>query len=151
MCSTKQWHEDWYWNAHNSLFPERCGSSFESVISQHIMDLIHEHNLRDCFQVNAKPLPMLTQICDAIGCPRSRSTLAQVVAWCLMAPRRYHNQYWLIVNEVLWHLLETTFTWSAEGIIPWNLFDKHTCTTTSTVPRYQSVNSLRPSDAYMRR
>ena len=33
----------------------------------------------------------------------SRSTLAQVMAWCLMAPSHYLNQFWLIISEALWH------------------------------------------------
>ena len=40
---------------------------------------------------------------DAIWGNRSRSTLAQVMAWCLMAPRHYLNQCWLIIKGVLWH------------------------------------------------
>ena len=43
---------------------------------------------------------------DALCWHRSRSTLAQVMAWCLMAPSHCLNQYWLIICEVLWHLPE---------------------------------------------
>ena len=40
---------------------------------------------------------------DAIWQHRSGSTLAQVMAWCLMAPSHYLNQCWFIISEVLWH------------------------------------------------
>ena len=40
---------------------------------------------------------------------KSGSTLAQVMACCLMAPSHYLNQYWLIISKVLWH--------SCEGIV----------------------------------
>ena len=38
---------------------------------------------------------------------RSRSTLAGVMACCLSAPNHYLDQYWLLVNEVLWHSTES--------------------------------------------
>ena len=40
---------------------------------------------------------------DAIWRHRSGSTLAQVMACCLMAPSHYLNQCWLIISEVQWH------------------------------------------------
>ena len=40
---------------------------------------------------------------DAIWRQRSGSTLAQVMACCLMAPSHYLNQCWLIISEVQWH------------------------------------------------
>ena len=46
---------------------------------------------------------------DAIWRHGTRSTLAQVMASCLMAPSHYLNQYWLIIGEVPWH--------SSQGII----------------------------------
>ena len=39
---------------------------------------------------------------DAICWIRSGSTLAHVMACCLAKPSHYLNQYWLIINEVLW-------------------------------------------------
>ena len=33
----------------------------------------------------------------------TESTLAQVMACCLTAPSHNLNQYWLIINKVLWH------------------------------------------------
>ena len=43
---------------------------------------------------------------DAILWYRTVSTLAQVMACCLMAPNHYLNQCWLFVWEVAWHLSE---------------------------------------------
>ena len=40
---------------------------------------------------------------DTIWRHRSRSTLAQVMACCLMATSHYLNQCWLIISKVLWH------------------------------------------------
>ena len=37
---------------------------------------------------------------DTIWSHRSRSTLSQVMAWCLRAPRHYLNQCWLISSKV---------------------------------------------------
>ena len=54
--------------------------------------------------------------CDTIWRQRSGSTLAQVMAWCLMAPSHYLNQCWLIITEVLWHSLNTNFIRSHEEI-----------------------------------
>ena len=46
---------------------------------------------------------------DTIWLQKSGSTLAQVMACCLMAPSHYLNRCWLINTIVLWH--------SSEGII----------------------------------
>ena len=43
------------------------------------------------------------------GTMRTRSVLAQVMAYCLTAPSHYLNQCWLIIGEVPWH--------SSQGII----------------------------------
>ena len=40
---------------------------------------------------------------DTIWLNRSRSTLAQVMACCLMARSHYLNQCWLIISLVPWH------------------------------------------------
>ena len=48
---------------------------------------------------------------DTIWWHRSRSTLAQVMASCLMAPYHYYlNQCWLIISEVLWFSSSVNFT-----------------------------------------
>ena len=39
---------------------------------------------------------------EAIWQHGTMSILAQVMAWCLMAPSHYLNQCWLIISEVQW-------------------------------------------------
>ena len=56
--------------------------------------------------------------CDAIWGHRSGSTLAQVMACCLVAPSNYLNQCCLIISQVLWHLLESNFTVNVKATIP---------------------------------
>ena len=54
----------------------------------------------------------------------SWSTLAQVMAWCLMAPSHYLNQCWLIIKDILWHTPNTDFTEGAQDMNSWNEFEK---------------------------
>ena len=56
---------------------------------------------------------------DSVWHRRFWSTLAQVMAWCLMAPSHYLNQYWLIISEVLWNSPEGNFKENAQNIYPW--------------------------------
>ena len=49
----------------------------------------------------------------AIRWQRSGSTLAQVMACCLMAPSRYLNQ-WLLISQFLWPSYQSNFTRSAD-------------------------------------
>ena len=46
---------------------------------------------------------------DAIWWHSSGSTLAQVMACCLMAPSHYQNQCWLDISKVWWHIFEVNF------------------------------------------
>ena len=52
-----------------------------------------------------KPSKILNSLwpSDTLWCQRSGSTLAQVMACCLMAASQYLNQCWLIISEVQWH------------------------------------------------
>ena len=73
---------------------------------------------------------------DVIRRHRSGSPLVQVMAWCRQATSRYLNQYWPLINEVLWYTHESnivtnvqvtefenyTFKWSVLKI---NLINKH--------------------------
>ena len=52
---------------------------------------------------------------------RSLSTLAQVMACCLMAPSHYLNRRWLIINKVQWHSYEGNFTRDTSPKLAWNL------------------------------
>ena len=75
---------------------------------------------------------------DAICWLRSGSTLAQVMACCLMAPSHYLNQCWL--HNVLWHSPGSNFTRSSQATILYNVIEHYTCKITSTSPRGQWVN-----------
>ena len=57
---------------------------------------------------------------DTIWRHKSWSTLAQVMAWYLMAPSHYLNQCWLIISKVQWHPSESNFTTDASAISHWN-------------------------------
>ena len=54
------------------------------------------------------------------------STLAQVMAWCLMTPSHYMSQCWLLISEVLWHSPDSSFIESAQAAILYKQFDDHT-------------------------
>ena len=69
---------------------------------------------------------------DAIWWERSRSTLAQVMACCLMAPSQYLNQCWVPIPEVLWHSTEINFTVSAPANVLYNKLEDHTSKIVST-------------------
>ena len=62
---------------------------------------------------------------DAIWGQRSGSTLAQVMACCLMAPSHYLNQCWLITNGALWYSPYKNFTGSAWDISSWYEFENY--------------------------
>ena len=59
---------------------------------------------------------------DAIWYQRSGSTLAKVMACCLMAPSHCPNQYWLLITEVLWHSSEGNSTGNSQNFYPWYEF-----------------------------
>ena len=61
---------------------------------------------------------------------RTGSILSQEMPWCLMAPSHYLNHCWVSISDVLWHLLQDSFTWNYQDIYPWLKF---------TPPRGQSV------------
>ena len=55
------------------------------------------------------------------------STLAQVMACCLMAPSHYLNQYWLIVNWILRNELQWNWNQSTRCFIHENAFKNVIC------------------------
>ena len=57
---------------------------------------------------------------DIIWRHKSGSTLAQVMACCLMAPSHYLNQCWLIISKVQWDSSECNFTRDTSAVIHWN-------------------------------
>ena len=74
---------------------------------------------------------------DAIWPHRSGSTLAQVMAWCLMAPSHYLNQCWFTISEVLCHSPKSNLTVSARAIILHDEFENHIL-----MPHLPGVNEL---------
>ena len=62
---------------------------------------------------------------DTIWQHRSGSTLAQVMACCLMAPSHYLNQCWLMMSEIWWHSPEGNFTGNAQDICLWYEFENY--------------------------
>ena len=70
------------------------------------------------------------------------STLAQVMAWCLMAPSHYQNQCWLIIRDILWHSPENNFIMSAQADILWNDFKYCSFNITASSSRGQRVNQI---------
>ena len=69
-------------NRINSLTPERCGSNFESVISEHIMLRIWV-----LAEIIRRWMPQNTF--------DDKSKLVQVMAWCCQATSHYLSQCWL--------------------------------------------------------
>ena len=57
---------------------------------------------------------------DTIWRHKSGSTLAQVMACCLMAPSHYLNLCWLITSRVQWYSSECNFTRNTSAISHWN-------------------------------
>ena len=77
---------------------------------------------------------------DAIWRQWSWTTLAQVMACCLMAPSHYLNQCWLIIRGVLWHTSESSFAGIAQGIDSGYEFEKYILKNIFKSPRGQWVN-----------
>ena len=76
---------------------------------------------------------------DTVWLHRSGSTLAQVMACCLMAPSHYLNQCWLMISEVLWHSPDSNFTENTWDIYCLNEFEISLFETVVKSPRGQWV------------
>ena len=100
----------------------------------------NSYHISSC-TINIKHYTYMTELthCD-LWQHRSRLTLAQVMAWCLMAPSHYLNQCLLIISEGLWHSLEGRSLGNNPGICHWDVSKNHTINITSTSPRGQWVN-----------
>ena len=81
---------------------------------------------------------------DATWLQRSGSTLAQVMAWCLIAPSHYLNQSWPLMNEVLWHLPKNNFKAHTQDIFCKMNLEIIILKITFISNRRQWVNTLRP-------
>ena len=55
---------------------------------------------------------------DTIWQHNSGSTFAQVMVCCLMVPRHYLNQYWLIMKVILWHSPESSLSY--DHVVVWH-------------------------------
>ena len=62
---------------------------------------------------------------NAIWRHMSGSTLVKVMAWCLMAPCHYPNQFSLVLSEVLRHPPEYNFTGNGQDTYPWYEFENY--------------------------
>ena len=69
---------------------------------------------------SAKPTNSLAGPSDSIQWHGSGSTLARLMAWCLMAPSHHLYQYWLLITTVQWDSSEGSFTRDAPAINHWN-------------------------------
>ena len=74
---------------------------------------------------------------DTIWRHRTESTLAQVMACCLMAPSQYLDQCWLIISGIVWHLPVNDFIGSTRDINLWNEFEIYAFKITATSPKWQ--------------
>ena len=79
---------------------------------------------------------------DTIWQHRSASTLAQVMACCLMAPSHYPDQCWLIISEAQSQSPEDNFTRDASAINYYNQPENYLLKISFKSPRGQWVNSL---------
>ena len=80
---------------------------------------------------------------DAIWWHRTESTLAKVMAWCLMAPSHYLRQCWLFIKwEGLWHSLEHNFTGSIQVTILYDELQIYTFKIIATPLREKYVKLL---------
>ena len=77
---------------------------------------------------------------DAIWPHRTWSTLAQVMACCLMASSHYLNQCWLIISKVQSHSSGNHFTKDTTAINHWNQFENSLSKFSFKSPRDQWVN-----------
>ena len=80
-------------------------------------------------------------------CYQGNSTL--VMECCLMSPSHYLNQCWLAINEAHWYIALGNITESVLHSTHYKMFENYVFENTTTSPRGQWVNSMRPSDAYM--
>ena len=71
---------------------------------------------------------------------RTRSTSAQIMAWCLMAPSHYLNQCWFIICKVMLHLSKDVIMNKSEYSIKKNITENRIFKIVSTSPRSQWVH-----------
>ena len=77
---------------------------------------------------------------DTIWQHRSGSTLAQVMACCLMAPSHHLTQWWLLICEIFLHSPESNFTVCAQATIQYYKFENSVFL--RLLPHLRGVNEL---------
>ena len=78
---------------------------------------------------------------DVIWRQGSRSTLDQVMAWCLRAPSHYLNQCWLIIDEAPRHSSQGIILRRCEDTNQWNEIENCSFKMASRSPRGQWGNA----------
>ena len=108
ICSRDPWHI-WIWfKGINSLWASAWVKVFSLLteFNHGSSNFLYHLYYTNSFSVSVQSQPFnvtFTLASDAIWRHRTGSTLAQVMACCLMAPIHYLNQCWLIITGVLWH------------------------------------------------
>ena len=111
LSDTIWWHRSWCLMA-PSHYLNQCWFVIRSVLwhsprnkfHKCSMNLIrsiaciHRLYLKICYHISQGPESYSLWPSDIIGRQGSSSTLAQVMACCLMAPSHYLNQCWLIIS-----------------------------------------------------
>ena len=145
------------WSNASYIWPEACHYTLVQVMACHLLDakllsalmlIIVDWNLIQTFSLMKIHLPILSAkwwpFCSGLNvfnslCPnnaiwwhRSSSTVAQVMACCLMPPSHYLNPCWLIIiRQVLWHSSKSNFT-SAQTAILYDKFENYALEITTT-------------------
>ena len=105
--SFKKWHKN------HDLMQERC-NSIDNTLELYPFCINHQ-NMNNCLCFLNSLWPS-----DTIWPHKSGSTLAQVMACCLMAPSHYRIQCWLTISKVQWHSSECNFTRDTSATSHWN-------------------------------
>ena len=119
LMTNEYWFWWWHFDSHNLtqttvLYQYSC----TLWIPEEIVYCISVVRSREIWQSS----PALDSLwpSDTIWRHKSGSTLAQVMACCLMAPSHYLNQCWLIISKVQWHSSQCNFTRDTSAISHWN-------------------------------
>ena len=80
---------------------------------------------------------------DAIWWHRSKPTLVQVMACCLMAPSHYLNQCRLIINKFQRHSYKKNFTRNSSAINHWSWLQNYLSKISFKSPRGQWVKKTK--------
>ena len=111
----------------STIFPCSCAILWHARATNHSAHVTKCHNFRGKIVHTHYIYHILNSVwpSDTIWWERSGSTLAQVIAWCLMAPSQYLNQCWVPITEVLLHSTEINFTVSAPANVLYNELENH--------------------------